>query len=132
MVPMIVGGRSRAHPVGDKVRRRPNEQRVIASGSEDRTLLRIVDIGSSPTIPTSEKVLIFQGFFRFWFGLVYELRSKIQKSAIPSAKRRVSLTEKSKEIQGLAAKSPVQWAVHFLYRKAFNASISLRCFIIPS
>ena len=60
------GGCSRAHPVGDKARRRPNEQRVIASVSEDRTLLRIVDIGSSPTNPTSEKSLVDQGFFRFW------------------------------------------------------------------
>ena len=55
--PRSWGGRSRAHPVGDKARRRPNEQRVIASVSEDRTLLRIVDIGSSPINPTSEEAL---------------------------------------------------------------------------
>ena len=55
--------------MGDEARHRPNEQRVIASGSEDRTLLRIVDIGSSPTNPTSEKSLVNQGFFRF-FGSV--------------------------------------------------------------
>ena len=65
----IVGGRSRAHPVGDTARRRPNEQRVPKSGSADGTLLRIADIGSSPIHPTSKKALNDQGFFRFWFWI---------------------------------------------------------------
>jgi len=50
--PRSWGDCSRAHPVGETARRRPNEQRVITNVSEDRTLLRIVDIGSSPTNPT--------------------------------------------------------------------------------
>ena len=48
-----------------KAGRSPSEQRSVASGSAARRLLRTEDIGSSPTNPTTEKVLRNQGFFFF-------------------------------------------------------------------
>ena len=47
-----MGERIPPPPVADEGRRSSNEQRLVANGSAARSLLRIVTVGSSPTVTT--------------------------------------------------------------------------------
>ena len=49
-----MGERIPPPPVADEGRRSSNEQRLVANGSAARSLLRIVTVGSSPTVTTTK------------------------------------------------------------------------------